>query len=107
MLELLQQLFGDRVEVTFEVILPDRQRELLARYLHEVGACGESKAVPASRVECGIQLLSLQLSQQEVAELMHISRGLLAVALNRAQGSTRPASMRGMGQRRSGHAPLR
>jgi hypothetical protein len=86
----IQQRLGDHSEIVFEIVLPEKQRAALESYLQEQRQSQPGQSLLASRVACAKALLALQLTQEEVAELMGISRPLLAVSLHRAASRAKP-----------------
>jgi CRP-like cAMP-binding protein len=80
---------GKRAKIAVHIVLPERQQAVLEKFLDEQRQCDQVNGAPASRVSCAMQLLALHLTQHEVAELMGISRGLLAVVLHRARAGQR------------------
>lgn len=79
----LQRSVGSGVRIRFQIILPDKQTAALEHYRSEAKQRRSRKSAPPSRIGCARELLALHLTQEEVAKLMGITRGLLAVSLQR------------------------
>jgi DNA-directed RNA polymerase specialized sigma24 family protein len=76
------------VEVEFEIALSSTQAAAVQAYRQAEEQLRQlTKQVPKSRLQCAETLLGLNLSQGEVADLLGMSRGHLAVMLKRAEGA--------------------
>jgi hypothetical protein len=81
----IQECHGD-VDVDVEIVLPGPQAATVQQYRHADETLRQLvKQVPKSRLHCAETLLAMNLSQGEVADLLGMSRGHLAVMLKRAE----------------------
>lgn len=85
----IRERSGKRAKIAVHIVLPEKQQAALEHFLEGQRRGESGNNAPASRVSCATQLLALHLTQHEVAELMGISRGLLAVMLHRARADQR------------------
>jgi DNA-binding transcriptional regulator YiaG len=69
-----------------EIELPKHQDAAIQKYREDEQQLRDlAESVPALRLRCIRELLAMSLSQEEVAELLGVTRSHLAVALKRAQ----------------------
>lgn len=82
---LIRERFGhSRFEV--EIALPKTYREVVQKLREDERLLRSlAESVPATRVRCARELLAMNLSQEEVASLLGMTRSHLAVALKRAE----------------------
>jgi hypothetical protein len=82
---MIQERHG-RMPFDVEIELPKGQGAAVRRYREDEQRLRElADLVPASRLQCIHELLAMNLSQEEVAGLLGMTRSHLAVALKRAQ----------------------
>lgn len=99
---MIQERYG-RTAFDIEIELPKGQGVAVRRYREDEQRLRElEESVPATRLQCIHELLAMNLSQEEVAGLLGMTRSHLAVALKRAQtrNSLPPMSAR---SRSNGH----
>lgn len=81
---LLQERFGQDVEIDLQVRLPEQAQASLKEHLHKEQLLAELSANrQRERVACAQYLLSLGMTQQEVGEMMGFTQNHLSTILGR------------------------
>jgi hypothetical protein len=100
---LIEERYG-RVAFEVEIELPKGSTVAVRRYREDEQRLRElAESVPLFRLQCIHELLAMNLSQEEVASMLGMTRSHLAVALKRAQTRGSVPTVNGRG-RSNGHA---